>query len=238
MSQRYKVIQRADSINRVKTSCENSTDYAGFLLEQERKCGPDGFLDSKRYRNPYLVRERLVKKLQTNRGASLSRPQQKVDLSSQKEYDLKAHEHGIQCIEKLVCRAAEIEHKLSSEVHRSEYEWKKQKNQVDDLQAQLCRLRKQNSNQIHRGMAEALRKEEELLWLLSKEESELYKHQSKKENSYGKLINHRALQNEDKHILAEMQKEHRRLLKINEKTKTRFKIKDHFRTQKVLYKVG
>ncbi|XP_033883237.3 uncharacterized protein LOC117416247 isoform X2 [Acipenser ruthenus] len=193
MSQRYKVIQRADSINRVKTSCENSTDYAGFLLEQERKCGPDGFLDSKRYRNPYL---------------------------------------------KLVCRAAEIEHKLSSEVHRSEYEWKKQKNQVDDLQAQLCRLRKQNSNQIHRGMAEALRKEEELLWLLSKEESELYKHQSKKENSYGKLINHRALQNEDKHILAEMQKEHRRLLKINEKTKTRFKIKDHFRTQKVLYKVG
>ncbi|MGH0139788.1 UNVERIFIED_CONTAM: hypothetical protein FKN15_070099 [Acipenser sinensis] len=175
MSQRYKVIQRADSINRVKTSCENSTDYAGFLLEQERKCGPDGFLDSKRYRNPYLVRERLVKKLQTNRDASLSRPQQKVDLSSQKEYDLKEHEHGIQCIEKLVCRAAEIEHKLSNEVHRSEYEWKKQKNQVDYLQAQLCRLRIQNSNQIQRGMAEALRKEEELLWLLSKEKSELHK---------------------------------------------------------------
>ncbi|XP_041118537.1 uncharacterized protein LOC121322505 [Polyodon spathula] len=223
MSQRYKVILRADSINRVKTSCENSTDYVGFLLEQERKCGPDGFLDSKRYRNPYLVRERLVEKLQTNSGASLSKSQQKADLSFQREYDQKEHERGIQCIEKLVCRAAEIEHKLSNRVHRSEYEWKKQKNQVEDLQAQLHRLRVQNSDQIQRGMVEAHRKEEKLLWLLNKEKSELHKYHSKKENSYWKLINHRALQNEDKHILTEMQKERRRLLKINERTNARLR---------------
>ncbi|XP_066549291.1 uncharacterized protein LOC136715818 [Amia ocellicauda] len=211
MSERYRVIQQAARISGAK-----SEEYADFLLEHERKCGPDGFLDSKKYRHPYLVKGGLGLNLPSKKGSSLSGQQQKAvaDRSFTREWNPKEHKHGIEFIEKCVSRAEEAEFKLSSKMHSAEYKSKKMKTRTNDLLAQLDRLRKQNSDQLLRNWVAAKKSEEVLTLQLRKEISELQKYEREKESCYQSLIKHRALQKEDQHILENMQTEHRRMLNI------------------------
>ncbi|XP_028651466.2 uncharacterized protein LOC114647103 [Erpetoichthys calabaricus] len=220
MSQRYKLIQQSERFNGLMQSRdEMAKEYTRFLLEQERKCGPDGFVDSTRYRHPFIVRgregETVMPKL-----TSMSRPQKKsgLDPKSKGGAEHKEQEHGIKFMEKVVSRGAETEHSMSNQIRTAEYEWRKQKNRVDDIQYKLLRLREGNLNQIRRSMALAQTEEDQLRWQMNKEKAKLLMYQNAKESSYWKLIHHRALQMENDHTLKEMQKEHRRCMNIKEKS--------------------
>ncbi|XP_069098611.1 probable DNA double-strand break repair Rad50 ATPase [Pleurodeles waltl] len=94
LSQRYKLMLHPVSAG----AQSNAKDYVQFLQDQERKVGPDGFLDSKRFTNSYMI------KSATPRSKSLSllngsRNKTVVDLSVKKARDLEEHEHRLKAIE-------------------------------------------------------------------------------------------------------------------------------------------
>nr|XP_015201936.1 PREDICTED: uncharacterized protein LOC107077313 isoform X1 [Lepisosteus oculatus] len=211
MTERYKLLSRAASL-RCQDREQSSAEYAGFLLEHERKCATDGFLDSKKYRNPYIVKGGLGINLPPKKGSCLPRPHDRLEANPpvRGKYNSNEHLQQIQFAEKNASRAAEIEYNLFIRMRSAEFKSKKIKSRTNDLQTHLDRLRKENSDQLKRSWALAKKREEELTQQLRKEMSELQKHQHRKEFIYQTLINHRALQKEDQHILEEMQKEYRR----------------------------
>nr|XP_015201937.1 PREDICTED: uncharacterized protein LOC107077313 isoform X2 [Lepisosteus oculatus] len=163
MTERYKLLSRAASL-RCQDREQSSAEYAGFLLEHERKCATDGFLDSKKYRNPYIVKGGLGINLPPKKGSCLPRPHDRLEANPPVRGKYNSNEH----------------------------------------------LQQIQFAELKRSWALAKKREEELTQQLRKEMSELQKHQHRKEFIYQTLINHRALQKEDQHILEEMQKEYRR----------------------------
>ncbi|ELU18781.1 hypothetical protein CAPTEDRAFT_229333 [Capitella teleta] len=79
---------------------KSSQEYAKFLRDRERKCGPDGFVDSTRYRYPFVVKKgELTESAPDLRGA-VGRPVRTVvDLSAKKENNQKEYEKRLKTIE-------------------------------------------------------------------------------------------------------------------------------------------
>ncbi len=68
-----------------------------FYREKERKCGPDGFVDSTKYKHSFDVRQS-----QSRREGKAPSPQQKftiVDLSARKDRDQHDYERRLKVIE-------------------------------------------------------------------------------------------------------------------------------------------
>ncbi|XP_067672325.1 trichohyalin-like [Haliotis asinina] len=96
---RYSLLRRPDSAppgnaDDGDTTTENKR-YAAFLKEQERKVGPDGFVDSSRYGHPYVLRNDPLRK----RAQSNSDRPNVVNLTSRVERDKKDYEKRIRIIE-------------------------------------------------------------------------------------------------------------------------------------------
>ncbi|XP_070544215.1 trichohyalin-like [Ptychodera flava] len=59
--QRYEILHRPGSSNGKEEDEDKATkEYAAFLREQERKCGPNGYLDSTRYTYSYQLKGKVV----------------------------------------------------------------------------------------------------------------------------------------------------------------------------------
>lgn len=95
---RYSMLRRPESAPvpmEVDARDKQSKEYAAFLKEQERKVGPEGFLDSNKYSHTFYVKkEREKHKVLTER----SKPTV-VKMSTQIEQDKKEHEKKIKVIE-------------------------------------------------------------------------------------------------------------------------------------------
>lgn len=96
---RYSMLRRAESAPAPRddeAKLAAAKDYAAFLKEQERKVGPDGFLDSNRYSHTYQVKKK-DRDLKTARSEG-GKPSV-VKLSAKIEMDKKEHDRRIKIIE-------------------------------------------------------------------------------------------------------------------------------------------
>lgn len=73
-----------------------SKDYAAFLKDQERKVGPDGFLDSNRYSHSFLLKKDATGR---RRAASVAGQPSVVSLTSRIHQDKKDYDRRIKVIE-------------------------------------------------------------------------------------------------------------------------------------------
>ncbi|KAJ8318849.1 hypothetical protein KUTeg_003940 [Tegillarca granosa] len=98
---RYSLIQRpgsAPNLSKEDEDKSHSKAYAAFLREQDRKVGPEGFLDSGRYTHSYM----LKKKDKGRSSYDGSRPSV-VSLSSRIERDKKDYNKKVKVIEYVHC---------------------------------------------------------------------------------------------------------------------------------------
>ncbi|XP_061168161.1 trichohyalin-like isoform X2 [Saccostrea echinata] len=97
---RYNAICRPGSAPPFKADEEthrsSSKDYAAFLKDQERKVGPEGFLDSNRYSHSFLIKKDATGR---RRAASVSGQPSVVTLTSRIEQDKKGYQRRIKVIE-------------------------------------------------------------------------------------------------------------------------------------------
>ncbi|XP_013420487.1 myosin-11 [Lingula anatina] len=97
MHSRYMSIKRPGSpppdSDEEDEKSKEAKEYAAFLKETERKCGPDGFLDSSKYTHTFNVKEG---KSPRSPGAT---PRSVVDLAQKIEQDQKDYEKRIRLVE-------------------------------------------------------------------------------------------------------------------------------------------
>ncbi|XP_033742721.1 trichohyalin-like isoform X2 [Pecten maximus] len=99
---RYSTIRRPDSapvgIKDDEERRRQTKSYATFLREQERKVGPEGFLDSSKYSHSFVVKKQKHKMRKSADSAIPSRPSV-VSFSARVEKDGKDHKKRMKVIE-------------------------------------------------------------------------------------------------------------------------------------------
>ncbi|XP_029465506.1 uveal autoantigen with coiled-coil domains and ankyrin repeats-like isoform X2 [Rhinatrema bivittatum] len=140
-----------------------------------------------------------------------------IGFSAQKEERKQALEKSISHFQKVVSSAQKAEKSIFRDMHSCGYLWRKQDKHIHHLQEQLTKLRKENTAQMRKTISEANMKERDLQWQINKELAELKKYQNQTNTSYGKLLKHRALLQEDRHKLTETEKQYARLCNIKER---------------------
>ncbi|XP_043912686.1 trichoplein keratin filament-binding protein-like [Protopterus annectens] len=126
--------------------------------------------------------------------------------STQAEEKQGRTDDDIKHFQKVTHRAEEAEYHLFKNIQSSENSWKKQMTHVEKLQRNLLTLRKDNAAEVCKTLADVNKREQDLVNQINKATAELQKHEVHKKFSYDKLLHHRAILQEDKHILTEMEK--------------------------------
>ncbi|XP_002735399.1 uncharacterized protein LOC100377077 [Saccoglossus kowalevskii] len=130
------------------------------------------------------------------------------------------HEDKLKHCLRYVNKHEEVEQELYNKVRQAEYSRKQKEQTCKRLHNKLQEMKRNNSITMKEHAVECLRKEKELDQKLQREQADLYKYHVNREESYIMLQHHRAKMKEDKYLLEETEREHRRLLRIGEKSET------------------
>ncbi|XP_069467285.1 myosin heavy chain, embryonic smooth muscle isoform-like [Ambystoma mexicanum] len=125
---------------------------------------------------------------------------------------------SIKHLQKSVSNATDSEKLLFKNMRAAETSWEKQEKVVARLRDSLTAVRKENSSQVQKSLSDANKKEQQLIWQLLREQAQLRKYQSQKEDNFGKLLRHRSLMKEEQLQLQQAEQERARIAKMTERT--------------------
>eukprot|EP00057_Strongylocentrotus_purpuratus_P008530 XP_011663004.1 PREDICTED: RNA-binding protein 25 [Strongylocentrotus purpuratus] len=139
---------------------------------------------------------------------------------SKKYYDAsrRQNEDAMKHAQRTVSKLEEIEHNISNRVRDSELSRKQQEQQARRLSSKLAEMKRQHQMLIKQQMIDCANKERDLEHKLLRQQSELAKAHTNREEGYLTLQKHRMSMVEDVNILSETAREHQRLMRIGQKS--------------------
>ncbi|XP_077999238.1 uncharacterized protein LOC144452101 [Glandiceps talaboti] len=138
----------------------------------------------------------------------------------QHDAERRQHEDKLKHCVRTVNKQEEIEQDLYNKVRQAEYSRKQKEQLCKRITGKLDEIKRLNSIKMKEQAVECLRQEKDVEQKLQREQAELYKYHVNREESYLALQQHRVKMKEDKYMLEETEREHRRLVKIGDKTDT------------------
>lgn len=129
-------------------SGKQTKEYAAFLKEQERKCGPDGFLDSTKYTHSFTLKREKDK----SPRLSTETPRTVVDLSQSATLDQKDYEKRIRLIEDHMWQHKQEERELKraeGDIVKTQREVRRQ---LRDYENAITRKRLAEEKKFNQGM--------------------------------------------------------------------------------------
>ncbi|XP_074647251.1 uncharacterized protein LOC141903151 [Tubulanus polymorphus] len=134
------------------------------------------------------------------------------------EQKKREHEDHLKHFQKTVKKDEDVEHDLFNKVRNTEYNRQKQEQVVRHLQSQLASLKRENALKLKQEMIERSNNEKDIHQKLQREQAELAKMHAQREDSYQTLMKHRALMEEERHLLNEHEREHARLIRVGQRS--------------------
>lgn len=128
------------------------------------------------------------------------------------------HQDHIRHLQKSVSKLEETEHALYNRVRAAEMQRRKQEQLVQRLDTELDATRRENARKLKEATVQCSKKEKELELKLLREQAELAKLHSQREESIQSLGKQRVSLREDRHMLEGEEREHGRIARIGQRT--------------------